>query len=179
MKKAIFLDRDGTLIEDKGYEHSIDTQKVFPRVADGLNLLKGDYLFFIITNQPGIGRGFYTETDFHEFNNHLLQHLNGNGINIEKTYFCPHSDECSCKKPSTKFIDEIVSEYSVCTEESWAIGDHPFDITMGINAGCRTAYLLTGHGRKHFKELKENNISPDIIENSFYSAAKKIKNWNK
>jgi len=174
MKKAIFLDRDGTLIEDRGYAYKIEDLKIYPGVVDGLRLLQRDYLFFIITNQSGIERGFYTEEDFHRFNNYLLEQLKIENIKIEKTYFCPHIKGCDCKKPSTKYIEEIASEYSINLQESWVIGDHPSDIVMGRNAGCKTVYLLTGHGRKHFDELKLKRINPTIISVDFLSAAKDI-----
>lgn len=174
MKKAIFLDRDGTLIEDKNYEYQPDSLTIYPGVIEGLRLLQEDYMFFIITNQSGIGKGFYTTEDFHKFNNFLLEQLINDNIRIGKTYFCPHVNGCECKKPNTKFIEEIVSEYKFALTKSWVIGDHPSDIIMGRNAGCKTAYLLTGHGAKHFQELKLKRIKPTIIAPDFLSAAKSI-----
>ncbi len=174
MKRAIFLDRDGTLIEDKGYEHKVESMKIYPGVIEGLKLLQKDYLFFIITNQSGIGKGYYTVKDFHQFNGHLLKKLNANGVEIERTYFCPHIGGCDCKKPSTKFVEEIVSDYEIDLKESWVIGDHPCDVAMGIKAGCKTAYLLSGHGVKHLDELKESNIEATIVSEKFLDVAKKI-----
>lgn len=179
MKKAIFLDRDGTLVEDKGYVHKIEDFKIYPDVVRGLKLLKNDYIFFIITNQPGIGKGMYTVEDFYKFNNHLVKELEKRGIIIERTYFCPHVDGCDCKKPSTKFIKEIVAEFPVDLTCSWVVGDHPSDVIMGKNAGCKTAYLLTGHGAKHFDELKLLGIEPTVIAHDFLSAVNQIrsKKW--
>lgn len=175
MRKAIFLDRDGTLIEDKGYEYRIDTLRIYSGVIEGLKLLKEDYLFFIITNQSGIEKGYYTTEDFFKFNEHLLKKFRENGIKIEKTCFCPHIEGCECKKPSTKFIEEIVSCYDINLQESWIIGDHPCDIAMGIKAGCKNAYLLTGHGMKHLDELKKAKLNPTMVSKRFLSATKKIK----
>lgn len=175
MRKAIFLDRDGTLIEDKGYEYKIDSLKIYPGVIEGLRLLQENYIFFIITNQSGIGRGIYTIEDFHKFNNFFLEQLEEHGIKIEKTYFCPHVNGCNCKKPSTKFIEDIVLEYNVDLSKSWTIGDHPSDILFGRDAGCKTCYLLTGHGTKHFQELKLKRIKPTIVAPNFLYAAKQIK----
>lgn len=177
MKKAIILDRDGTLIEEGNYIYKIEDFKLYPDVIEGLKLLKKEYLFFIITNQSGIGRGYYTEEDFHKFNDFLLTQLKKENIKIEKTFFCPHIDGCECKKPSTKFIEEIVSEYKINLGKSWVIGDHPSDIIMGINAGCKTIYLLTGHGTKHLKELDELNIKPTFIASNFLYASKYIKQY--
>ena len=175
MKKALFLDRDGTLIEDKGYIYKIEDFKLHHGVIEGLKLLRNDYLFFIITNQSGIEKGYYTIEDFHRFNNFFLERLRNQNIKIEKTYFCPHIGGCDCKKPNTKYIEETKSEFEIDLTISWVIGDHPSDIIMGKNAGCKTAYLLTGHGKKHFEKLKMKGIKPDIINIDFLSVAKQIK----
>lgn len=174
--KAIFLDRDGTIIEDKNYTYKVEDLELLPGVIEGLKLLQKDFIFFIITNQSGIGRGYYTVADFHKFNNHLIKQLKKNSIKIEKTYFCPHlkEDNCECRKPKTKFIDTIVSEYNIDIINSWMIGDHPSDVLCGINVGCRTVFLLTGHGQEHIHDLEKNGISPNIITSSFYEAAKEI-----
>lgn len=173
-KRAIFLDRDGTLIEDKGYEYKIEKLKLLPGVIEGLKLLQKNYLFFIITNQSGIGKGFYSINDFHTFNDFLLKKLKEHDIIIEKTCFCPHIDNCDCKKPKTKFIEDILSEFEIDLPKSWVIGDHPSDILMGKNSGCNTIFLLTGHGERHLEELKSQNISPTIVAGNFLSAAKMI-----
>lgn len=175
MKKAMFLDRDGTLIEDKGYEYQVESLKIYPGVIEGLELLKDEYVFFIITNQSGIGKGFYTAEDFHRFNNALLEQLNARDIRIERTYFCPHTGGCECRKPGTKFIDEIMSEFDIHLAESWVIGDHPSDVMLGKNAGCQTVFLLTGHGTKHIHELESQGIEPTFITEDFLSAATRIK----
>ena len=174
--KAIFLDRDGTIIEDKNYAYKVEDLELLPGVIEGLKLLQKDFTFFIITNQSGIGRNYYTVADFHKFNNHLIKQLKKNSIKIEKTYFCPHlkEDNCECRKPKKKFIDTIVSEYNIDIKNSWMIGDHPSDVLCGINAGCRTVFLLTGHGQEHIHDLEKNGISPNIITNSFYEAAEEI-----
>ncbi|TXT63200.1 MAG: D-glycero-alpha-D-manno-heptose-1,7-bisphosphate 7-phosphatase (modular protein) [Promethearchaeota archaeon] len=180
LSKVVFLDRDGTLNKDEGYVHKVEDFELLPGVIQGLQLLKQDYLFFIITNQSGIGKKYYTEEEFREFNNRVILELKKNDIEIENTYFCPHvvEDNCVCRKPKTKFIQEITSIYDIDLENSWMIGDHPSDILFGMNAGCKTIYLLTGHGEKHFEELDENNIKPTYIARSFMEAAHFIKDLN-
>lgn len=175
MKKAIFLDRDGTVIEDTGYAYKIEDFILFPEAVEGLKLLKDDYKFFIITNQSGIGKGLFTVEDFHKFNTHLVETLAGYDITIERTYFCPHIGGCDCRKPSTKYVQEIVKEYSVDLDRSWVIGDHPSDVEMGNRVGCKTVYLLTGHGEKHFRELESGGMEPTIIAPDFLEAAKGVK----
>ena len=176
MTKAIFLDRDGTLNKDQGYVHKIEDFELLPGVIEGLKLLRDNFIFIIITNQSGIGRGYYSEEDFLAFNNLLVETLAKEGISIETTYFCPHLKEenCDCRKPNTKYIDVSVDKYDINKAESWMIGDHPSDIQLGINAGTKTVFLLTGHGSNHTDDLKERNITPTFIAEDFLTAAKFI-----
>ena len=178
-QKAIILDRDGTLIEDKDYAYKIEDLEILPGAIEGLKLLQEEFLFFIVTNQSGIGRGFYTETDFHNYNNHLIRLLKKENIEILKTYLCPHlrEDGCECRKPKTKFIEDIKSEFNINIQESWMMGDHPSDIEFGINGGLKTVFLTTGHGEKHIDELESLNVKPTIISDDFLSVAKDILNF--
>ena len=175
-KKAIFLDRDGTLTKDQGYVHNIEDFELLPGVIEGLKLLKKDYIFLIITNQPGIGMGVYTWADFAMFQGRVLTELSENDITIEKTYVCGHAPDagCECRKPSTVNLDKAVKVYKIDVAKSWVIGDHPSDVQLGINAGCRTVYLCTGHGESHYPDLRKKSITPTFICRDFYSAAEKI-----
>jgi len=174
--KAIILDRDGTLIEDKDYAYKIEDFELLPGVIEGLKILQKNFLLFIVTNQSGIGRGYYTDREFHKFNDHLIGILKENQIRIERTFYCPHvkEDKCECKKPKIKYIREIVDGWNVDIINSWVIGDHPSDILFGINAGSKTAYLISGHGKKHLHELEVEGIKPTMISSNFLNTAKKI-----
>lgn len=175
-KKAILLDRDGTLIEDKNYAYKLEDFELLPGVIDGLKLLQNKFLFFIVTNQSGIARGYFAVEDFYKFNNHLIKILREQNIKIVKTYFCPHlkEDNCDCRKPKTIFIDLIIDEFNIDLNESFVVGDHPSDIEFGINGGCKTIFLTTGHGYKHLDDLKSLRITPSIISDNFLGAAKEI-----
>ena len=177
--RAIFLDRDGTLNKDSGYVHKIEDFELLPGVIEGLKLLQDEFIFIIITNQSGIGRGYYTVDDFQAFNNLLLTTLAKEGIEIEATYFCPHlkEEDCDCRKPKTKFLNQAVSEFKINLQDSWIIGDHPSDVLLGTNAGCNTVFLLTGHGMEHYHELEENKFNPTLVAENFLIAAKKIKEF--
>jgi len=174
MNKAIFFDRDGTLVDDPGYVHKIEDFKLLPKTIEALKNLK-DFKFFIITNQSGIGRGYYTINDFEKFNKHLIKVLKEDNINIEETFVCPHHPDevCDCRKPNIKFIKEAEKRFDLDLKKSWVIGDHPHDIELGKNAGCKTVYVLTGHGKKHVNDLK---IKPDFIAQDLLEAAKYILN---
>ena len=175
MRKAIFLDRDGTLNEDTLYPHKIEHFELLPGVIDGLKKLSKNYIFIIITNQSGIGRGIYKEEDFHNFNNHLISKLKKAGIEIKKTYYCPHhpDENCDCRKPHTKNIKDAAKEFDIDIKNSWAIGDHPPDIKMGLDAGTKTIFMLTGHGKQHIDEIK-GVLKPNYIAENFLKAAEFI-----
>ena len=176
MDKAIFLDRDGTLNYDEGYTYKTEDFRLMPKVIDALKLLKNDFIFFIVTNQSGVGREYYTLQDVHKFNEKMLKELEKDRIKIEKIYICPHHPDgaCECRKPSIKFIKDAEKEFNIDLKNSWVIGDHPHDVEMGKKAGCKTIYVLTGHGKKHKSALKKKNIKPDYIVKNLYEAAKII-----
>ncbi|MFO8017125.1 MAG: HAD family hydrolase [Promethearchaeia archaeon] len=175
--KAIFLDRDGTLNYDPGYVHKVSDFKLLTGVIEGLRRLKEQFSFFIITNQSGIGKGFYTYDDFKKFNDHLVNVLEKKGIKIQETFHCPHTKEenCNCRKPKLGSIEYLTEKFPINLEKSWMIGDHPSDVKLGVDAGCRTIYLLTGHGKKHKHELGENCIQPTYIAKNFLDAVQFIK----
>jgi D-glycero-D-manno-heptose 1,7-bisphosphate phosphatase len=172
--KAIILDRDGTLIHDPGYVHKVEDLKLIEGTLEALHLLKENFKFFIVTNQSGIGRGIFTFSDFEKFNNSLLKIFKKNDIAIEKTYVCHHhpDEKCDCRKPGIKFVKEIEKDFNISLKNSWVIGDHPHDIEMGKKAGCRTIYVLTGHGEKEREDL--GKIKPDFIAKDIYEASKLI-----
>ena len=176
-KRAIILDRDGVLIEDKDYSYKIEDLEILPGVIKGLKQLQSNFIFFIVTNQAGIGKGYYTLEDFHKYNNHLISILNDNHIKIEKTFFCPHikEDNCDCRKPNLKFIKEIANQWDIDLESSWMIGDHPSDIQFGINGGYKTIYMITGHGKKHLRDLEVKGIIPTLVHSNFLEAVEEIR----
>lgn len=173
MCTAIFLDRDGTLSHDDGYTYKSSDFKLLPNVIPALKLLKDKFSLFIITNQSGVGRGYYSLEDVKKFNGLMLREFEKQGIKIQEVYICPHApeDNCECRKPSSKFIKLAEKKYALDLKNSYVIGDHPSDIEMGNNAGCKTIYVLTGHGMKHIFELNENGIQPSLITSRLYDAA--------
>ena len=175
-KKAIILDRDGVLIEDKDYSYKIEDFEILPGVINGLKQLQRDFILFIVTNQAGIGKGYYTVEDFHKYNNYLISILNENNIKIEKTFFCPHvrEDNCECRKPNPKYLNEIAEKWDIDLSSSWMIGDHPSDILFGVNGGCKTVYMITGHGERHLRDLEVSGIMPNLIYSNFFEATNEI-----
>lgn len=165
MRKAILIDRDGVLVEDIGYHHKLKDFKLVPNAVEGLRILK-NYKLIIVTNQSGIGRGYFTIKDFKNFNDHLIQELKKHGIKIEKTYVCPHKpeDNCGCRKPKIKFLKDAEKESGINLSKSFMIGDKKIDIEMGQNAGCKSILVLTGRGIKEKENAEADYIAKDLLD---------------
>ncbi len=151
--KAIFLDRDGTIIEDSGYVYRIEELKFIQYVTEGLKKLQDtNYKLIIITNQSGIARGLYSEKDYFLFRDEINKKLKEQGILITSEYFCPHHKEgigkyridCNCRKPKTGMLEQAAKDFNLNLKDCWMIGDKSKDILAGMNAGCRTIHILTG-----------------------------------
>lgn len=149
LKKAIFIDRDGVINIEKDYLYKIEDFEFISGVFEALRaFLKKGYLLFIITNQSGIGRGYYTFEDFKLLTNWMLKELNKQNIEIKDVQFCPHTpnEECLCRKPNTGMIDNILKKYSLDLENSWLIGDKASDIKCAKNAKIKnTIQVKSGH----------------------------------
>ena len=162
---AVFLDRDGTLIDDVGYIKHSSEVSFYSFTFEALSLLLEHFLLFIITNQSGIAKGITTEKEVSEVNKHIIKKLKEQDIVISDTFCCPHNteDNCECKKPRTYFIDKANLLYNIDLSRSFIIGDHPSDIQCGLNAGITPIYLLTGHGKKHQNEINKGTV---ILKNN-------------
>lgn len=148
-KKAIFLDRDGVINIEKNYLYKIEDFEFISGVFKSLKYLQNiGYELFIITNQSGINRGYYTTDDFSKLTSWMLNQLSQNNIKIQKVEFCPHTpdENCNCRKPKTKMIDNILKNYNIDLDSSWLIGDKASDISCAKNAGIKnTIQVQSGH----------------------------------
>jgi len=151
-RKAFFLDRDGVINIDHGYVSKIEdftfTNGLFPV----LRALKDKgYDLIVVTNQSGIGRGYYAETDFAHVTEWMLRQLDSEGIQIAAVYHCPHNPEadCSCRKPAPGMFLQAVHEHGVDPARSWMIGDKPSDMEAASAAGIYNRVLLGGAVSEH------------------------------
>lgn len=165
-KWAVFLDRDGTIIEDHGHLGDVGEVRFIQRSVESLLRLQGQYLLFIVTNQSGIATGLVGAEQVRRVNDHVVEYLSRQGVDIAAVYTCPHqrSDGCECIKPNVHFLERAVREHNVDLGGSFVVGDHPHDYELAENGGCRGIYVLTGHGRKHFAELPEGATVAEDIE---------------
>jgi D-glycero-D-manno-heptose 1,7-bisphosphate phosphatase len=137
----VLLDRDGTLIRDVPFLHDPAKVEILPGVIEGLLKLQAAGLrLAIVTNQQGIGLGYYSAQDFIAVNQQLLRELGAHGIRISKIYFCPHSlgEQCSCRKPATGMLVRAMRDFGVAPEETFMVGDSNDDMQAGADSGCQT-----------------------------------------
>jgi len=148
MKKAVFLDRDGTINVDFGYVYRPEDLRFIDGVQESLiQLQKAGFMLIIITNQSGVGRGFFTEAQAHAFNELLTEQLKKNGINIADTFMCIHSPEenCNCRKPSPKLVLEAIKKHHIDVKSSYMIGDKNSDVECGENASIKSFLIDKDH----------------------------------
>lgn len=160
-KKAVFLDRDGVINVEKNYVHKIEDFEFMDGIFNLLRFFqeKG-YLLIIITNQAGIGRGYYTEKQFHILNDWMLQQFENENIQITKVYYCPYHPEHGLgdykrdsfdRKPNPGMILKAAKEFNVDLRQSILIGDKQSDIQAGVSAGIEKNILLSGKEKARFR----------------------------
>jgi histidinol-phosphate phosphatase family protein len=152
-KRAVFIDRDGTLIEEVNFLHRVEDLRYFPFTDEAVRLLKQKgFLVVLVTNQSGIGRGIYTVADMHSVHERIQADLTEK---LDAIYFCPHmpNEDCECRKPRLGMIEAAISDLPIDLENSWMIGDKNLDVELGLNAGIKPIMVMTGYGEKHLPEL--------------------------
>ena len=167
--RAVFLDRDGTIMEDATYVGKVEHVVLIPHAPQALKRLQdAGYKLFIITNQSGVGRGYFTREAVESIHAHLKEHFGRAGVRFDRYYVCPHhpEDNCECRKPKPKFLLDAAREYGLDLSGCFMIGDRASDVQAGLNAGVRTVLVLTGAGRETLtnQEVKPDHVANDIAE---------------
>ncbi|HEX4707149.1 MAG TPA: HAD family hydrolase [Candidatus Udaeobacter sp.] len=153
---AVFIDRDGTIIHDADYCSDPQQVRLLPRIAEALKRLKSQgFKLIIITNQSGIGRGFFSLEQYRAVEAEILRQL-GNDL-VDATYFCPHLPDngCDCRKPAAGMILQAAREHRVDLRRSFLIGDKESDAQCGRNAGVRTIRVRTGLDRETINSVAD------------------------
>ena len=146
MQKALFLDRDGIINIDHGYVSRIEDFEFVTGIFPFIQLfIDAGYLVFIVTNQSGIGRGYYSEKNFTQLSAWMLNEFEKQNIHIENVYYCPHSPEekCYCRKPQAGMIQEALKTYDINLSDSWMVGDKSSDIELAFNAGIKNSIFIS------------------------------------
>jgi len=156
MNRAVFLDRDGTLIEDKDYLHRPEEVSIFPGAGAALRRMQeAGFKLFIVTNQSGIGRGYFSFKDVELVHHHVVRAFAKHGVRFHKFYIDPEApgQPSRGRKPSPQFLFDARDEYGVSLEESYVIGDKLIDLECGWNAGVKKCLLVrTGYGAEVERE---------------------------
>jgi histidinol-phosphate phosphatase family protein len=161
--RAVFLDRDGTLMEEVNYCDDPARVRVYPGVPEALRSMKqAGWRTFIVTNQAGIGRGLMTEAQYRAVQEELMRQL-GPGA-IDAVYFCPDVPgiPSARRKPEPGMVWEAAAEYDIDVSSSYFIGDKDSDIECGRRAGARTILVLTGYGAQ--QRCEPDFVAPDLTE---------------
>jgi len=168
-RRAVFLDRDGVLNEDLGYVGQPERFRIYPFAGEALRLFadKG-FALFIVTNQSGVARGYFTMEDIQRLHQILLDRVRPLGVEFTDIFVSPDHPEMpsETRKPSPKFALDAARKHHLDLASSYVIGDKPTDLEMGYNANCRVVLVRTGGGRETEKQqgVKFDFVFDDLLE---------------
>ena len=178
LRRAAFLDRDGTICEEMGYVNHVDRLQIFPFAAAAIRQLnKADVPVIVVTNQSGVARNIFPESLVHQVHHKMVSELAAGGARIDAIYFCPHKteDACECRKPNPGLLELAAREHSLDLAASWIVGDRYADLEMGHVAGTRGILVMTGYGRGEYElHHKEWPRQPDVLAENLTEAVSRI-----
>ncbi|MEQ8763329.1 MAG: D-glycero-beta-D-manno-heptose 1,7-bisphosphate 7-phosphatase [Planctomycetota bacterium] len=180
---AVFLDRDGTLIEDVHFPRRVDDLHILAGVPEALRSLRdAGYRLIVLTNQSGIARGYLTERTLQEMHAHLLERLGAQGASLDAFYYCPHHPtegsppyrtECECRKPAPGLMRRAESDWNIDLSRSFVVGDTLRDLKIAGDTGCQRILVRTGKGEESERELEAEPGLADHVCDGLLDAA----NW--
>jgi D-glycero-D-manno-heptose 1,7-bisphosphate phosphatase len=184
-RRAVFMDRDGTISEEVGYVNHVSRYRVFPFAAEAVRVLNdAGWLAVLVTNQAGVARGYFREELIGEVHKVLAAELERGGARLDAVYYCPHHPsvgeppyrfDCDCRKPRPGLLLRAADELGLDLSRCWMVGDRYSDTELARNAGARSALVLTGYGRG---ELEHQSHAwphrPDLVAEDLLEAVKKI-----
>ncbi|MGE5361377.1 MAG: D-glycero-alpha-D-manno-heptose-1,7-bisphosphate 7-phosphatase [Bacteroidales bacterium] len=179
MTPAVFLDRDGTLIEEVGYLDALDRIVVFPWSIDAIRALNdAGFKVVVVSNQAGVARGFFGEAFVKEVHRSLDRRIVAGGARVDGWYYCPHHPDaplseyrqaCSCRKPMPGMAQRAAADLDIDLARSFVIGDRWLDVEMAQNAGARGILVRTGYGAAEEREPKPG-VAPAFIADNVIAA---------
>jgi D-glycero-D-manno-heptose 1,7-bisphosphate phosphatase len=175
MFPAVFLDRDGVLVENRDeYIREWSHVKIIPKILEALTGFQREgFKIVVVTNQSAIGRGLVSTSSAQEISDRLVKTIKENGGWIDAVYICPHTpeDQCLCRKPKPGMLLQAAQELSLDLASSWMIGDAWSDLQAGQAAGVRgTIMVRTGRGSAQLRETKPENITPILVCEDLFEA---------
>lgn len=173
MKRAVFLDRDGTINIEKDYLYQIRDFEFIPGTEEAIRLLnQAGFMVIVVTNQSGVARGYYTEEDVESLHRHIDRELGKYGAHVDAWYYCPHHNSgrgsyalpCNCRKPLPGMLRKAAERYGIDLGNSFMIGDKLADVEAGLAAGCSTILVRTGYGAKEEQQLTSSTaVFTDLL----------------
>ncbi|HEX8709033.1 MAG TPA: HAD family hydrolase [Pyrinomonadaceae bacterium] len=184
-RRAVFMDRDGTISEEVGYVNHPARYRVFPYSAEAVRLLnEAGWLAVLVTNQAGVARGYFTEDLIGAVHGVLREELERGGARLDALYYCAHHPsvgeppyrfDCDCRKPKPGLIRRAAAELDLDLSQSWMIGDRYSDIELARNAGVRAAFVLSGYGRGEWEYQRAAwQHHPDLVAEDLLEAVKAV-----
>ncbi len=175
-RRFAVLDRDGTIIYERDYLSDPERAELLPGAAEGLRKMREMGLgLIVVSNQSGIGRGYFTDEDALSVNRRLIEMLEAERVKLEGIYYCPHApdEDCECRKPKPGLVVKAVKKSGFNPADSFYIGDKACDIDLGRAFKGKTILVRTGYGEKH---LTSGAAVPDFIADDLMEAADIIEN---
>jgi D-glycero-D-manno-heptose 1,7-bisphosphate phosphatase len=177
LRPAVFLDRDGTIAEEVGYLNHLSRFRLFPFVAAAVcRLNEANLPLVVVTNQSGVGRGYFPESLVVAIHDYMTQQLAAGGARIDAIYYCPHTstDNCTCRKPKTGMLDRAAQEHAIDLKRSFVVGDRYGDLQLARNAGARSILVRTGYGEGELAwHAVKWPLQPDFVAQDLADAT----NW--
>ncbi len=174
-RPAVFLDRDGTLLEEAGYLDRLERLVFFPFTIDAVRLLnRAGLAVVVVTNQAGIARGIFKESFVAEAHQHITDRLAAGGARVDGFYYCPHHPEavieefrrtCECRKPKPGMLTRAAADLDLALDRSFVVGDRWHDLEAGQQVGARTLLVRTGYGRTEEASPKPEVRPSAIVDN--------------
>jgi D-glycero-D-manno-heptose 1,7-bisphosphate phosphatase len=174
-RPAVFLDRDGTIAEEVGYLNHASRFRMFPFVAGAIRRLNEAGLpIVVVTNQSGVGRGYFPESLVCTVNELMTQQLTEAGARIDAVYYCPHTsaDHCECRKPKTGMLERAALEHTLDLQHSFVVGDRHGDMELARNVRARAILVRTGYGEGELAwHAAKWPLPPDFVAEDLSHAA--------
>ena len=180
-RKAVFLDRDGTLNADAAYASDYEQIAVYPESYEAVKEFNhAGLLTVVVTNQSAVGRGLLTEDGLNDIHSRLRASFAAHGSHLDAIYFCPHyplsadpryGKECDCRKPGTALALRAAADLGIDLGSSYIIGDKAEDIIFGMNIRAVPVLVLTGSGRESLAQLREQGLEPAFVAETILQAA--------
>ena len=172
---AVFVDRDGTLIEEVGYLDRVERLVLYPWTTDAIRALnRAGLTIVLVSNQSGIARGFFTEAVVDAVHSHMESRLQAGGAHIDAYYYCPHhpdgkvsgyAQHCDCRKPKRGLVDRAVHELGVDPVRSFVVGDRWLDVGLARTVGARGVLVRTGYGATEERRPRQETPADAIVDN--------------